>query len=88
MFDRALAGREKALEPDHTSTLMTVNNLGVLLVEQGNFVEAFSPFEVAVMTTPRFTDLLTLVPSMSRLNPIFCLTSQCNKPTNVCGKIA
>jgi hypothetical protein len=27
---RALAGREKALGPDHTSTLTTVDNLGGL----------------------------------------------------------
>lgn len=30
MYQRALAGREKALGPDHTSTLDTVNNLGLL----------------------------------------------------------
>ena len=30
MYVRALAGYEKALGPDHTSTLTTVNNLGNL----------------------------------------------------------
>lgn len=30
MYQRALAGYEKALGPNHTSTLDTVNNLGVL----------------------------------------------------------
>ena len=30
MYERALQGREKALGPDHTATLDTVNNLGIL----------------------------------------------------------
>lgn len=30
MYQRALAGFEKAWEPEHTSTLDTVNNLGLL----------------------------------------------------------
>ena len=35
MYLRVLAGREKALGPDHTSTLDTVNNLGLLYSERG-----------------------------------------------------
>lgn len=35
MYGRALAGREKALGPDHTSTLNAVNNLGNLYADQG-----------------------------------------------------
>src|SRR5437773_7526126 len=35
MYQRALAGKEKALGPEHTSTLDTVNNLGVLYRNQG-----------------------------------------------------
>jgi len=30
MYDRALAGKEKALGPDHTSTLDTFNNIVLL----------------------------------------------------------
>ncbi|OQD63331.1 hypothetical protein PENPOL_c009G08122 [Penicillium polonicum] len=30
IYQRALAGKEKALGPDHTSTLNTVHNLGLL----------------------------------------------------------
>jgi hypothetical protein len=30
MYQRALVGQEEALGPNHTSTLDTVNNLGVL----------------------------------------------------------
>ena len=31
MYRRALAGYEKALGPEHPDTLMSVNNLGILL---------------------------------------------------------
>jgi tetratricopeptide (TPR) repeat protein len=35
MYNRALAGKEKAWGPEHTSTLDTVNNLGLLYADQG-----------------------------------------------------
>jgi hypothetical protein len=35
MYLRALTGREKALGPDHTSTLDTTHNLGNLYGDQG-----------------------------------------------------
>lgn len=35
MYQRALKGYEKALGPEHTSTLSTVNNLGILYRDQG-----------------------------------------------------
>ena len=40
MYDRALAGKEKALGPEHTSTLGTVNNLGLLYAAQGRLKDA------------------------------------------------
>lgn len=40
MYLRALAGREKALGPNHLSTLSTVNNLGNLYRDQGKLKEA------------------------------------------------
>ncbi|OAP63856.1 hypothetical protein AYL99_03083 [Fonsecaea erecta] len=40
MYIRALVGNEKALGPDHTSTLDTVNNLGRLYADQGKLAEA------------------------------------------------
>ncbi|CAD6446243.1 f915f03b-3603-4ccf-9fb2-dd5b65dd2f7b [Sclerotinia trifoliorum] len=40
MYHRALEGKEKALGPDHTSTLDTVNNLGNLYRDQGKLAEA------------------------------------------------
>jgi hypothetical protein len=36
MYNHALAGYEKALGPEHTSTLLTVNNLGALYADQGH----------------------------------------------------
>ncbi|KAK0609054.1 Nephrocystin-3, partial [Lasiodiplodia hormozganensis] len=40
MYQRALAGREKALGPDHRSTLQTVNNLGLLYKNQDKLDKA------------------------------------------------
>jgi len=37
---RALQGKEKASGPDHTSTLSTVGNLGLLYKDQGELAEA------------------------------------------------
>ncbi|CAI7645854.1 unnamed protein product [Penicillium manginii] len=48
MYQRALAGREKALGPDHTSTLSTVNNLGVLYSNQGRLKEAEEMYQRAL----------------------------------------
>ncbi|KAI9046301.1 uncharacterized protein KD926_004139 [Aspergillus affinis] len=40
MYEQALSGKEKAIGPDHTSTLDTVNNLGDLYQGQGKLKEA------------------------------------------------
>jgi tetratricopeptide (TPR) repeat protein len=40
MYNRALAGYEKAWGPEHTSTLDTVNNLGNLYRDQGRLEDA------------------------------------------------
>lgn len=42
MYQRALAGCEKALGPDHTFTLNIVNNLGNLYNSQGKLKEAYT----------------------------------------------
>ncbi|GKT67558.1 NB-ARC and TPR domain protein [Colletotrichum tofieldiae] len=39
MYERALQGYEKALGPDHASTISTVNNLGLLCKSQGRLKE-------------------------------------------------
>jgi tetratricopeptide (TPR) repeat protein len=48
MYVRALAGYEKALGPDHTSTLETVNNLGALYRAQGKLAEAEQMYQRAL----------------------------------------
>jgi Tfp pilus assembly protein PilF len=48
MFQRALAGREKTLGPDHTSTLNTVHNLGALYRDQGKLAEAEQMYQRAL----------------------------------------
>ena len=40
IYQRALAGYEKALGPDHTSTLDSVHCLGILYRDQGKLKEA------------------------------------------------
>ncbi|KAF3012740.1 hypothetical protein E8E15_004199 [Penicillium rubens] len=49
MYQRALAGKEKALGPDHTSTLRTVNNLGLLYKNQGKLKEAEAMYQRALV---------------------------------------
>ena len=49
MYQRALTGYEKALGRDHTSTLETVNNLGVLYGQQGKLAEAESMYQRALL---------------------------------------
>jgi hypothetical protein len=48
MFQRALNGYEKALGPDDTSTLDTVNNLGLLYTDQGKLGEAEEMYKRAL----------------------------------------
>ncbi|KAL3489586.1 P-loop containing nucleoside triphosphate hydrolase protein [Aspergillus germanicus] len=48
MYQRALAGREKALGPDHTSTLDSVNSLGILYRSQGKLKEAEEMYQRAL----------------------------------------
>jgi tetratricopeptide (TPR) repeat protein len=48
MHKWALHGKEKALGPDHTSTLDTVNNLGLLYEDQGKLDAAEKILERAL----------------------------------------
>jgi tetratricopeptide (TPR) repeat protein len=48
MYQRALAGCEKALGPDHTSFLDTVHNLGDLYKDQGKLQEAEEMYQRAL----------------------------------------
>ena len=48
MYQRALQGYEKVGGPDHTSTLETVNNLGLLYAARGKLDEAGKMFQRAL----------------------------------------
>ena len=48
MYQRALAGYEKAWGPDHTKTLDTVNNLGVLYADLGKLEQAEHMYQRAL----------------------------------------
>ncbi|SLM34521.1 kinesin light chain 1 [Lasallia pustulata] len=48
MYRRALEGREKAWGPEHTSTLDTVHNLGILYKDQGKMAEAEAMYRRAL----------------------------------------
>jgi tetratricopeptide (TPR) repeat protein len=48
MYQRALQGYENAWGPEHTSTLDTVNNLGLLYADQGKLVEAGQMYQRAL----------------------------------------
>lgn len=45
MYQCVLSGNEKAIEPDHTLTLSTVNNLGALYTNQGKLKEAEATYQ-------------------------------------------
>ncbi|KAH9225153.1 hypothetical protein K456DRAFT_1879191 [Colletotrichum gloeosporioides 23] len=53
MYERALQGKEKALGPDHTSTLDTVHNLGNLYSDQGRLKDAKAMYERALQGKER-----------------------------------
>ncbi|KAJ1337372.1 protein O-GlcNAc transferase [Microdochium nivale] len=48
MYQQALAGKEKAVGPDHTDTLRTVNNLGNVYKYQGRLAEAEAMYQRAL----------------------------------------
>ncbi|KAJ6004603.1 hypothetical protein N7540_012972 [Penicillium herquei] len=72
MYQRALIGYEKALGPDHTSTLTTVNNLGILYSDQGKLKEAEEMYQRALAGKekalgPDHTSTLTTVNNLGNL---------------------
>lgn len=48
MYTQALAGLEQTLGPEHTLTLTTVKNLGMLYSQTGNYEEAKEMLERAL----------------------------------------
>ncbi|RYO74329.1 hypothetical protein DL764_010854 [Monosporascus ibericus] len=72
MYQRAVQGKEKALGPEHTSTLDTVNNLGLLYLDQGKLGEAEKMYQRALQgyekaLGPEHTSTLTTVNNLGNL---------------------
>ncbi|KAF7139716.1 hypothetical protein CNMCM5793_007554 [Aspergillus hiratsukae] len=72
MYQRALAGYDKALGPDHTSTLNTVHNLGILYSDQGKLKEAEEMYQRALVGFEKalgrdHTDTLNTVNNLGNL---------------------
>ena len=72
MYQRALAGKEQALGPDHPSTLNTVNNLGLLYADQGKLGEAERMYQRALVgyekaLQPETIPALNTVSNLARL---------------------
>jgi tetratricopeptide (TPR) repeat protein len=72
MYQQALAGKEKALGPDHTSTLNTVNNLGNLYADKGKLNEAEEMYQRALAgyekaLSPNHTSTLDIVNNLGNL---------------------
>jgi len=49
MYQQAIARYEQALGPDHSSTLDTVNNLGLLYADQGKLGETERMYQRALV---------------------------------------
>ncbi|KAH6703052.1 kinesin light chain [Leptodontidium sp. MPI-SDFR-AT-0119] len=73
MYQRALQGKEKALGPEHTSTLETVNNLGTLYADQGKLVEAEQMYQRALQGYENALGPDNITTYIPALNTIFNL---------------
>lgn len=62
MYQRALAGKEKALGSDHMSTLNTVNNHGILYSDREKLKEAEEIYQRALIGYEKILD-----PDQSRM---------------------
>ena len=70
IYKRALRGYEKALGAEHTSTLQTVNNLGILYKNQGKLAEAEQMYERALRgyeTALGIDNITTYIPALNTL---------------------
>ncbi|KAF3012728.1 hypothetical protein E8E15_001973 [Penicillium rubens] len=73
MYQRAVVGKEKALGPDHTSTLATISNLGPVYKAQGKLKEAGEMHQRALVgyekvLGPDHTSTLAIV---NNLGPVY-----------------
>nr|POF13599.1 nephrocystin-3 [Quercus suber] len=73
MYDRALRGKERALGPDHISTLQTISSLGLLYVDQGQLDQAERMYERALRGTERGfgPDHTSTLEMVNNLGPLY-----------------
>ncbi|CAF3468047.1 unnamed protein product [Fusarium graminearum] len=77
MYERALQGYEKAWGPEHTSTLDTVNNLGILYKSQGRLDKAEEMYERALqgyekaLGSPNFETYLPTLNTLENLGDFY-----------------
>jgi Tetratricopeptide repeat len=74
MYQRALAGYEKALGPDHTSTLIIIISMGTLLCLQGQLSEAENMYQHALSGTKRALgpDHIHVLSTTNNLANLYC----------------
>ena len=75
MYRRALQGKEKAWGPEHTSTLDTVNNLGLLYADQSKLVEAEQMYQRALQGYEKALGMENITTYIPALNTIWNLGS-------------
>ncbi|KAF3240648.1 hypothetical protein TWF128_011263 [Orbilia oligospora] len=75
-YERALAGREKALGKDHPSTLSTVHNIAAVFSNQGKYDEAMQWYERALAGKEKALGK----DHLSTLSTIDCLRTLNNNP--------
>jgi tetratricopeptide (TPR) repeat protein len=82
MYQRALQGMEKAPGADHTSTLGTVNNLGLLYADQGKLNEAEKMYQRALQCYENVlgANFETYLPA---LNTTWNLASLCERQADL-----
>ena len=89
MYIRALQGYEEALGPKHTSTLDTVNNLGILYTDQGKLAEAEAMYTralegyVEVLGPERLSSYLPALITMFSFGDLLSRTSRKDMAKNM-----
>jgi tetratricopeptide (TPR) repeat protein len=83
MYDRALKGDEKALGPEHMSTLDIVNNLALLYRRQGKLTEAELMYERALKGYEKALGPDNTITYLPSLNTIRGLGSHFERQANI-----
>ena len=84
MYRQALRDREKVQGPEHPDTITSVNNLGLVLSDQGKYEEAEAMYRRALrdrekVQGPKHPDTLTILNKLglvlAAVNSLQCLHS-------------